>query len=473
MFLLTSSETSPTRSALVEAATGRIWSYAALGSAVGKVAGFLCGKSKSLAFCFCGNDPATVVQYLAAVDADCATVLLDATLVPELAQKLADRYQPDWLLGASESLARACGGANVEPIEVEAGEIPVRLHRARPGAPEIHPELSLLLSTSGSTGSPKLVRLRRENVEQNARSIAIGLDIDPDERPITSLPIHYSYGLSVLNSHLLRGACVVLTDHALTAQEFWKVFRQYGCTSMAGVPFSYQILRRLDLDKLELPTLRTLTQAGGRLDPPVVAHFSDLMRRRGGRFFVMYGQTEATARMTILPSERLPEKLGTVGRAIPGGRLEILGAIDERGTGEVVYYGPNVMMGYAESAADLARGDELGGVLHTGDLGTLDADGFLTIVGRSKRIAKVYGLRINLDEIEATLREHGPAAVIGGADQLIIFCEYGDEAQYAECRRVVSERLRIHHQAFVFRHVDSLPRNANGKIDYPSLQKEP
>jgi len=187
----------------------------------------------------------------------------------------------------------------------------------------------------------------------------------------------------------------------------------------------------------------------------------------------MYGQTEATARMTILPSERLPEKLGTVGRAIPGGRLEILGAIDERGTGEVVYYGPNVMMGYAESAADLARGDELGGVLHTGDLGTLDADGFLTIVGRSKRIAKVYGLRINLDEIEATLREHGPAAVIGGADQLIIFCEYGDEAQYAECRRVLSERLRIHHQAFVFRHVDSLPRNANGKIDYPSLQKEP
>jgi acyl-CoA synthetase (AMP-forming)/AMP-acid ligase II len=472
MFLLTSYEIHPTRSALIEAATGRIWSYAALGAAVGKVATLLRGKSKSLVFCFCRNDPATVIQYLAAIEADCATVLLDARLTPELAQKLTERYQPDWLLGAGESLVRACGAAGVEPIEVEAGETPVRLHRVRPEAPEIHPELSLLLSTSGSTGSPKLVRLRRESVEQNAHSIAIGLDIGPDERPIASLPLHYSYGLSVLNSHLLRGACVVLTDQALTAQEFWKVFRQHGCTSMAGVPFSYQILRRLDLEKLDLPSLRTLTQAGGRLDPPLVAYFSEIMRRRGGRFFVMYGQTEATARMTILPSERLPEKLGSVGRAIAGGRLEIEGAADGGGTGEVVYRGPNVMMGYAESSADLARGDELMGVLRTGDLGTLDPEGFLTIVGRSKRIAKVYGLRINLDEIEADLRQNGPTAVVGGADQLIIFCEHGDETRYAEYRRALAERLRIHHQAFVFRHVDSLPRNANGKIDYPSLQKE-
>jgi acyl-CoA synthetase (AMP-forming)/AMP-acid ligase II len=472
MFLLTSHGTCPTSPALVEASTARTWTYDALRSSVAELSGRLSSSGRSLVFCFCRNDTATVVQYLATVEAGCAVVLLDAQLPPELAQRMADTYQPQWLLGAGDPQARACGATGVDPIELQAGEAPVRLHRTGFVAPELHPALSLLLTTSGSTGSPKLVRLRRESVEQNADAIAKGLNIGPDERPITSLPLHYSYGLSVLNSHLLRGACVVLTDHALTAQEFWQAFRRYGCTSLAGVPFSYQILRRLNLEKLDLVSLRTLTQAGGRLDLPAVTHFSDLMRRRSGRLFVMYGQTEATARITILPSERLPEKLGSVGLPLPGGRLAIENAAASQEAGEVVYRGPNVMMGYAESRADLARGDELQGVLRTGDLGYLDAEGFLFLVGRSKRIAKVYGLRINLDEIEASMQQYGPTAVVGGEDQLIIFCEHGDETSYATYRRALAERLRIHHRAFVFRRVDSLPRNANAKIDYPTLQRQ-
>ena len=136
------------------------------------------------------------------------------------------------------------------------------------------------------------------------------------------------------------------------------------------------------------------------------------MAARGGRFFVMYGQTEATARIAYVPPDRLSEKLGSAGIAIPGGRLSIepagAGTMDGPVTGEVVYEGPNVMLGYATGSGDLALGDELGGVLRTGDIGYLDEDGFLFLVGRSKRIAKVFGLRINLDEVEAAMREHGP-----------------------------------------------------------------
>ena len=195
------------------------------------------------------------------------------------------------------------------------------------------------------------------------------------------------------------------------------------------------MLRRLDLGKLAPPSLRTLTQAGGRLDPALVRHFHGVAAARGGRLFVMYGQTEATARISVLSPDELPAHAGSVGRALPGGAL----AIDP--DGEVIYRGPNVMMGYAEDRADLARGDELGGVLRTGDLGRLDADGRLWITGRVKRIAKVFGLRVNLDELEAWLRGQPDApvvAAIAGDDKLRVFVEGGAPDALAAIKRALA-----------------------------------
>ncbi|GAB3865821.1 hypothetical protein GCM10027610_116700 [Dactylosporangium cerinum] len=176
-------------------------------------------------------------------------------------------------------------------------------------------------------------------------------------------------------------------------------------TSLALVPSQYEMLRRLRFDPWRYPSLRTLTQAGGRLRAELVRDFHDRMASAGGRLFVMYGQTEAAPRLTTLPADRLAEKLGSVGPAVPGGRLTVR---LEDGTettepgvvGEVLYRGPNVMMGYAETAADLARGDEQGGLLETGDLGHLDEEGYLFIDGRLKRFGKVFGVRLNLDDIE-------------------------------------------------------------------------
>jgi acyl-CoA synthetase (AMP-forming)/AMP-acid ligase II len=233
---------------------------------------------------------------------------------------------------------------------------------------------------------------------------------------------------------------------------------------MAGVPWSYQILRRLDIDSLNVPRLQTLTQAGGKLTNDLIAQFHEIMARRKGRFFVMYGQTEATARISILPAERLPEKLGSTGPAIPRGRLSIE-------DGQIIYDGPNVMMGYANSRSDLSLGDELQGRLVTGDLGYLDNDGFLYPTGRAKRDMKLFGIRVNLDEVEAILRVHGPTAVIGCGDKLVAYCEHGNEQALNNLRHELAIKLNIHWQALDFRRIGSIPVTASGKIDYRTLEQ--
>jgi len=244
---------------------------------------------------------------------------------------------------------------------------------------------------------------------------------------------------------------------------------------MAGVPYTYQMLERIGYRDMDLPSLRTMQQAGGALDRALTAVYAEHMARKGGRFFVMYGQTEATARIAYVPPDRLAEKIGSAGIAIPGGRLSIedtrTDAPGRPATGEVVYEGPNVMLGYAERRANLRAGDELNSVLRTGDIGYLDDEGFLFLTGRSKRIAKVFGLRINVDEVEMMLRESGPAAVIASDDVIWGFCAFGTDESVAGLREALSRRLRIHRSALDLRHVADIPVSGSGKVDYREVAR--
>lgn len=433
-------------------AAGEWWSYGRLASEVERWANLLKSESKKLVFCYAQNDALSVCCYLGAIEAGQAVALLDAKLAVEFRDQLEVLYKPDFIFGTHTPELH-------QPTRED------RLWKAaRPTESGVHLQLSLLLSTSGSTGSPKFVRLTSSNVLSNADSIRQALGITKDDRTIASLPLNYSYGLSVLNSHLAQGASVVLTDEALTSRNFWDLIREQECTSMAGVPYSYQILRRLDIEGMNIPSLRTLTQAGGKLSNELITHFHQVMIRRQGRFFVMYGQTEATARISILPADRLPAKLGSVGPVIPGGRLSIEG-------GEVIYRGPNVMMGYANERKDLALGDELGGRLATGDLGYLDSEDFLFHTGRAKRDMKLFGIRINLDEVEALLRVHGPTAVVRQGDKLVAYCEHGDDAALAGLRNELASKLSIHRTVLDFRRIGAIPTTANGKIDYRQLEQ--
>ncbi|WP_252374944.1 MULTISPECIES: AMP-binding protein [unclassified Nonomuraea] len=399
---------------------------------------------------FCGmrNNLASVLRYLAAWRSGRPLALLDPDLPTGALADLAGRFQPAALLG----FTHVADGSSPRAQRAAA-------QRGGGGTPEPHPDLAVLLATSGSTGNPRLVRLSRRAVLANAAAIATALSIEPAEVAPTSLPLHYSYGLSVLNSHLLAGASVVLTEAGLLERSFWTHLDAHRCTSLAAVPYQYEMLRRLRYDRAEHPALATLTQAGGRLSEELAKEFA----AQADRFFVMYGQTEATARIAVMPPHRLADRPGSAGLAVPGGRL----SIDD---GQVVYHGPNVMMGYAESAADLARGDDLGGVLRTGDLGRLDPEGFLYVTGRLKRIAKIFGVRVNLDDIERLLPASGPAAATSGDDRVTVWTEGLDAAGCARLARRLGAELRVHWSGFDVRSVDRLPLLANGKIDYRALE---
>jgi acyl-coenzyme A synthetase/AMP-(fatty) acid ligase len=276
-------------------------------------------------------------------------------------------------------------------------------------AVELHPDLAMLLPTSGSTGSPKVVRLSGVNLESNAHAIAEALRLRGCDRAITSLSPAYSYGLSVLNSHLAVGACLVLSEASVTDPGFWTRARAAGVTTLAGVPYTFELLDRLGFDAgRDCPTLRLLTCAGGRLPAERVRDFADRGARQGWALAVMYGQTEATARMAVLTPELAAEHPSSVGLPIPGGSFEIRDP-DREGVGEVVYRGPNVMMGYATRVEDLSRGPDLA-ELRTGDRGRM-ADGLLHIEGRTSRFAKVRGLRVDLDDVERALEPLASACV--------------------------------------------------------------
>lgn len=447
--------------ALVEAATGRQLTYSALADRVLECSVPWAGRPRSLAFCLLSPEIDPVARYLGCLAGGHAVAVVDPATPTTALAGLVERYRPEILTGPVADIGRLAGYPGYRPA---ADGVLLRYDHPPLSLEPPHPDLALLLSTSGSTGSPKLVRLSSNAVRSNALSIASYLDLGPQERAVTSLPLFYTYGLSVLHSHLASGASVVLTTESVLRPGFWSVLDANRVTSFAGVPYTYQMLQRLAFEPRQHSSLRTLTQAGGRLGPELVEWFASRMGPPPQRrFIVMYGQTEATARMSWLPHERLADKLGSVGTAIPGGRFEAEGS--EASPGEVHYRGPNVMMGYACDRQDLALGDLLHGVLATGDLGYLDADGFLFLTGRRSRFAKVYGTRVSLDDVEDLVRPAVACAATSRGDRIVLYCE-GSGADQPNLRLDLAQRLGLHSSAIDVHWLPELPRRASGKIDY-------
>lgn len=332
---------------------------------------------------------------------------------------------------------------------------------------DLHPDLALLLSTSGTTGSPKLVRLSRANVASNAAAIADYLALTPADRAITALPLHYCYGLSVLHSHLVAGASVVLTGLSVVDECFWELFTRTGATTLAGVPHTFDLLATSGFEARDLPTLRQVTQAGGRLDPDAVRRWSRFGRGRGWDLVVMYGATEATARMAYLPPHLTDDHPAAIGIAVPGGRLHLDETADERpGVGELVYSGPNVMLGYAESPTDLALA-RVTTELRTGDLAR-EVDGLFEVVGRLNRHGKVFGLRLDLDGLERHLAGVDRRARVVATDRAVhVFLTSGRGS--AAARALTASHCGVPPHAVAVTVLPHMPMTSSGKADYAAL----
>ena len=507
---------------------GPTLTYGALDRAVASTAERLV--ARQLVFLVGDNDLPTLLTYLACLRVGAVPLLLGAGLQASQLAGLVAAYDPDQLV-VPRAMLQALGLADsenpgsLEKLENSAGTTATGTATAGEGHSEgdyvwferrvgptdnplatatqsilatrsilttrsmfpgaasavadLHPDLGLLLTTSGSTGSPKLVRLTQSNVVSNARSIANYLGLGPSDRAITSLPLNYSFGLSIVNSHLVAGGSLVLTRRSLMDPQFWALMSHHAVTSLSGVPYSFDILLKLRLARLKMPAVRTLTQAGGRLDPTKLAQVQSVCEEKGWRFFPMYGQTEATARIAYLAPEDVARKLGSIGRAIPDGELWLEDAQGLRITapdtaGELIYSGPNVSLGYAESRADLALGDVNQGRLRTGDIARFDADGYFYIEGRLRRFLKVFGVRVALDAVEARIAALGYTGVAHGRDDQLELHLEGLAADAAEpLRQDFAVWLGLHPSALRVQVWADLPRLSSGKVNYSCLTTSP
>lgn len=411
------------------------------------------GPERRLVMLAARNDLESLVGYLAAMTAGHPLLLTPADKPAALASLLAT-YEPDVVLRSGDGDSDSDSDLDLEE------RWPGTRH-------ELHPDLALLLSTSGSTGSPKLVRLSRTNLTENARAIAEYLGISPDDRAATTLPITYCYGLSVINSHLIRGASLVLTDLSVVDPCFWDVFRDRGATSFAAVPYSFDLLDRVGFAEMDLPSLRYVTQAGGRLAPDKVRSWAEVGQRRGWDLFVMYGATEATARMAYLPPDLAAEHPETVGVPVPGGSFRI-DPVEGLPDGELVYTGPNVMLGYAERPEDLALGRRVH-ELRTGDLARRHANGLYEVVGRRSRFVKIAGLRVDLGQVERNLADLGAVAAAAGSDDGLVIAVEGEQ-DTGMLTKVLASDLGLPRASVEVQAVDRLPRLASGKIDYTAVR---
>jgi acyl-CoA synthetase (AMP-forming)/AMP-acid ligase II len=406
-------------------------------------------RGRCLVFSLCQNSMGALAGYVSFINNRIVPLLLAAELDRQLLDNLLAAYKPEYLWVPVAKRAELSGWKVV--FEKRGYAL---LETKYQDKFALNDDLALLLTTSGSTGSPKLVRQTYKNIQANAQAIAQYLAISRDERPITTLPMNYTYGLSIINSHLLAGATILLTSKTFIEKGFWRFFKEQKATSFGGVPYTYEMLKKLRLFNMDLPSLKTMTQAGGKLTPELTGEFAEF------------------AAKNLSPNYAL-SKCGSIGLPIPGGEFYLIddngNIINTPGTvGELVYKGPNVTMGYAECGADLAKGDEWGGVLVTGDMAKRDGDGFYYITGRKKRFIKLYGNRINLDEAERLIKTVVPDCACAGCDDHMII-HVTEQGKEKEVKEFISGKTGINPLAFEVLFVADIPKNEAGKTIYTKL----
>ena len=422
--------------------------------------------TRSVIFCLCESCAGSLVGYLAFENNGQIPLLLSANLDAGLRTNLEQTYLPSfyWVPErkteeiAGEKLFSACGY-----VLLQTKNVPY----------PIHEKLSMLLTTSGSTGSPKLVRHKYGNLEANATNVAKAFSWTVEENGICDLPMNYTMGLNVINSYLVTGASVLMVKANLMDPEFWKFIKANEGPSFCGVPFSYEVMRRIGFDKMELPKLYTLAEGGGKLTDKMFTWIATFCKKNGKRFCATYGTSETSARLAFLNPELALEKIGSIGKSIPNGEMFLIDEVeneDGSATGELAYRGPNVTMGYALCKEDLLKGDEFCGEYHTGDIAKRDKDGYYFIIGRKGRFLKLFGLRVSLDETERILKTQYPVVdfVCTGDDKRMnIFTT--DEKLKDIIIPFISNKTNIHNSAFKVYVIEKIPRNEYGKVKFAVL----
>lgn len=427
-------------------------------------------ESRALIFNLCKNTVGSLIGYLGFVEHGAVPVTLSAKIDDKLLSALLEIYTPAYIWTPVEEEHRF----DYEKIFEIYGYVLLKTGN------KIYPmneNLQICMTTSGSTGSPKLVRYKKGNLEANAKNVATAFGWTENERAICDLGMQYTMGLNVINTHLYVGATVLLTTYNLLSPEFWDYIKKERGTNFTGVPFSYDIFFRLHFERMDLPDLHTLSQGGGKLTEKRFVQLAEYARRTGKRFIASFGTTETSARMACLPPELALSKTGSIGRAIPEGELFL---VDEDGKvltdpvaeGEMCYKGPNVTMGYAVCKEDLLKDDEFDGEYHTGDLARRDKDGCYYVTGRQSRFLKLLSYRISLDQSERLIQqEFNIECACSGTDHRMNIYII-DGSKKIEVIEFISKKTGLFKNLFKVFVVPEILRNESGKIRYKEMDAE-
>ncbi len=415
---------------------------------------------RTLIFILSENKIGSLLGYTASLSNRIVPLILSAATEEGLYKNLLEVYKPEYLW-MPNAIAERKG---FEPVFTAWDYSLVKT--GYPRVP-VFDDLSLLLPTSGSTGSPKLVRHSFRNIEANADNVRRLFELDGSEKAMAILPMHYTMGLSVATSHLFAGSTLLLSGRSLLDKGFWSMLKE--ATSFTGVPYSYEILTKMRFTRMDLPNLKVITQGGGKLSEEMFKMLAQYAHDHGKKFIATYGQTECTARMAYLPAEWAMTKICSIGFAEPGGKLSIIDkdgieTCEGEAEGEMVYRGENVTLGYATCGEDLLKGDENHGIMHTGDLARRDADGCYFIIGRLKRFLKIYGLRIGLDEVEQMVKAgfNADCYCKGDDEKLVVLVT---DAQLKEVLPLfIEEKTHLFHQRVEVQVVKEILRNETGKV---------
>jgi len=381
------------------------------------------------------NNINTIEFYLACLNSKkkCITMVLDETFNKNYIETIIKKYKPNLIFNPKKILI----GKFLNKRTVVNDQIISKTNFKNNKFNSIN---KLLLTTSGTTGSSKFVRFSKNNLVSNSRSIIKSLKIKKNHIVMTTMPMGYSYGLSILNTHLMSGAKIIINRESLLNKNFWIYLKKYKVNSLNGVPSFYNYLKKLDFKKFNLKKLLYLSQAGGNLDIEVKNYLYKFVKKLKIKLYFMYGQTEASPRISCFDVIKYPKKIGSVGRAIDGVSV---GKVNEKKKYSELYVkGKNVCLGYAENIFDLKKGDVNKKFLKTGDVGYLDKERFIFIKGRIKRFSKLYGFRINLDEIEMYLKKMSIFCKCFSDDNKI-FIKYLNSKNVKNIKKILFSKFNI------------------------------
>ena len=427
--------------------------------------------ARSLFFLLVENNVGGIAWTIGNICAGNVPLILNAHLDEGLYKSLFELYQPPFVC-VPEAMAERFG------YEVVMTCFGYTLMKTGCEVCPLHEDLSHLLPTSGSTGSPKLVRHQYANIEAAALNISTFFELTEKDRPLMVLPLYYTMGLSMVFSHLYVGATILITNQSMTDRNFWRFMKEEHATSFTGVPYSFEILNLMRFFRMDLPDLTLLTQGGGRMTKELNLKFAEFCRDNGKRWIATYGQSECTARMAWLPAKWAVEKVGSIGIAVPNAELSLIDMDGQPITaphteGEMCYRGKNVTMGYARKRDDLLLGDERHGFIRTGDLAYFDEDGCYYIVGRIGRFLKLFGMRVGLDECERIVKGAFPGlecACVGTDEKMLVYLT--DESYKDRVKEELVNRLKLVATSFEVRIIPTIPKNEAGKILYAKLDNK-